>query len=295
MTEEQKALVPLQERRITFYEDEILVVLVEVDGQRQVYVPMRELCESLGLTWSSQYMRLKRDEELADALISVLIMRTEAQQHYEVTCLQLEYLAGWLFTLTPSKVREDLRDKVKRYRRECFRALWGAFQRGELFAEEGDLLPPPPTPIIVEANPPGAEVILADIQSTLHAHDQASRDGQARIEAQLSHAVELITDFFSNQVTRIEKIDERTQRLTPAHAHQVAEAVDRLVRLWRRRASHLTEEQAKSWAYHSIHQQFQVSSYKEISDDYFDEVIAYVQKAIRRASSGQEPEQGKLF
>jgi hypothetical protein len=60
------ALVPIQERRINFYGDEIIAVLVEVDGERQVYVPIRPICTYLGIDWASQYQRMKRDDVLAE-------------------------------------------------------------------------------------------------------------------------------------------------------------------------------------------------------------------------------------
>jgi P22_AR N-terminal domain len=97
MSDESTALAPIEEKRVNFYGDEIEAVLVEINDQREVYVPVRPICEYLGLTWSSQYMRLKRDDVLAEALSSVLIMRTEVGQRYEVVCLQLEScLDGYL-------------------------------------------------------------------------------------------------------------------------------------------------------------------------------------------------------
>lgn len=42
--------------------------------------------------------------------------------------LPLELLPGWLFGVTASKVKPELRDKIIRYQRECFRVLWRAFQ-----------------------------------------------------------------------------------------------------------------------------------------------------------------------
>ena len=48
-------------------------------------------------------------------------------------CLPLDLLPGWLFTLSPSRVKPEYRERVQRYRGLCYRALWRAFQRGELF------------------------------------------------------------------------------------------------------------------------------------------------------------------
>ena len=288
-TPKEQALVPLQVQEVTFYEDTLLLVLVERDGQRLVGVPIRQFCGILGIDWASQYQRMQRDEVLAAEQMSVVITTTliptrGQRRSYEQICLPLDIFPGWLFTIDPKRVKAEHREKIQRYRRNCYRALAEAFRRGELFAGD-ELLPPPAT--VVAASNPLALVVVEQHQEVMA--------GQARIEATLTHAVTLLTDFMSNQQARLDKIDERTQRLTPAHALQISNAVDRLCQLWRKKSPHLTEDKAHSWAYHRIHQRFSVSSYKEIADERFPDVLAYVRQAIQRASDGTEPEQGTLF
>jgi len=128
------ALVPLEERSIDFYGDALVAVLVEVNDRSQVYVPVRPLCAYLGLAWSGQYERIKRDPILAEALRSVRVTRTEGGER-GVVCLPLEYLPGWLFGISGSRVRPELQEKILRYRRECFRVLWEAFQDEAMVAD----------------------------------------------------------------------------------------------------------------------------------------------------------------
>ena len=45
------ALVALQERSVDFHGDAIHAALVEHEGTRQVYVPLRPICRYLGLSW----------------------------------------------------------------------------------------------------------------------------------------------------------------------------------------------------------------------------------------------------
>lgn len=289
----EQALVPLQIQEIKFYEDILQLALVERDGKRIVAVPVRQFCTHLGVDWSAQLQRMKRDEVLVAEMMSVVITTTliapvrGQRPSQPAICLPFDIFPGWLFTITASRVDGKYREKIQRYRRNCYRVLAEAFWRGELFAEE-ELLPPPATTIVVEAaNDPLALMVVEQ-----HTETMAS---QARIEAQLDQAVTLLIEFMSNQQARIDKIDERTQRLTPAHAQQISEAVERLCHLWRKKSPHLTDDKAHSWAYHRIHQRFGASSYKEIADERFAEVLAYVRKAIQRASDGTEPEQGALF
>ena len=132
MSQEQ-ALVPVQEKKIDFHGDEIVAVLVEVNGLRQVHVPVRPLCEYLGLDWSAQLQRLKRDIVLAEVMSSVVITPTQVaeqgyKQHYTVICLPLDFINGWLFGVSAHRVKPELRDKITQYQRECYRILAQAFQ-----------------------------------------------------------------------------------------------------------------------------------------------------------------------
>ena len=137
----ERALVPVQVSQIDFYGDGLTVVLVEIDGERQVLVPLRQFCQYLGVDWASQYQRTKRDEILAREMMSVVITTTlmpvrGQRQSYSALCLPLDLLPGWLFTISPSRVKPEYRERVQRYRGLCYRALWRAFQRGELFPVE---------------------------------------------------------------------------------------------------------------------------------------------------------------
>ncbi len=68
---DEKALVPLQERTVIFYDDELTAVLVRVGGEEQVFVPVRPLCDYLGVDWSAQRKRIVGDAVLSEAARSV--------------------------------------------------------------------------------------------------------------------------------------------------------------------------------------------------------------------------------
>lgn len=126
-TDEQTDLVPQEKRTIDFYGDEIVAFLVQHGSEPRIYVPVRPLCGYMGLTWGSQYNRIKRDEILAGC---VFMMKTQVpgdSQVREHVCLPLDVLPGWLFGITTSRVKPDLQAKIRRYREECFRVLWETF------------------------------------------------------------------------------------------------------------------------------------------------------------------------
>src|SRR3954454_2222769 len=105
-----EVLIPRAERAVDFYGDAIPVAVV----RDEAFVPLRQITDYLGLNWSGQYLRVQRHEILARHVRKVAMTAADGKQ-YETLCLALEYLPGWLFGVTTSRVREGLRDKLLRY------------------------------------------------------------------------------------------------------------------------------------------------------------------------------------
>jgi hypothetical protein len=53
-----------------------MVALLEIDGERQVLVPLHQFCQYLGVDRASQYPRTERDEILAREMAAVVITTT---------------------------------------------------------------------------------------------------------------------------------------------------------------------------------------------------------------------------
>jgi hypothetical protein len=84
---EQKQLVPVEQKQVLFYEDEITAVLLVAGGSSGlVYAPVKQLCEHMGVAWAPQYRRIQRDEVLSEAATSISVTVTEAGQRGAVVC-----------------------------------------------------------------------------------------------------------------------------------------------------------------------------------------------------------------
>ena len=70
---DESALLPVEERTVIFYDDALTAVLVQIGGEEQVFVPVRPLCDYLGVDWSAQYRRLSRDPVLSEAQATVAV------------------------------------------------------------------------------------------------------------------------------------------------------------------------------------------------------------------------------
>src|SRR4051812_28622887 len=116
--------MPLQQQIVRFYDDPIPVAQAPDGG---LYVPIRPVTDFLGLASGPQRRRIARDDVLAERARLVVMTGADGRQR-EMLCLPLDLLPGWLFGVTPNKARPELAEKLRRYRAECFKVLWEAFQ-----------------------------------------------------------------------------------------------------------------------------------------------------------------------
>ena len=103
-----------------------------VNYNGQPYVPMNPIVESMGLTWQSQHEKLK--QRFASTITEIVIVAQDGRQRL-MTCLPLKKLFGWMMTISPNKVKPELKDTIIKYQDECDDALWG-YWSGKLSARQ---------------------------------------------------------------------------------------------------------------------------------------------------------------
>ena len=70
------ALVPVEQKQVVFYDDEITAVLVKIGDTNEVYVPVRPICDFLGVSWTGQRRRINRDSVLSTEVKGVNVTFT---------------------------------------------------------------------------------------------------------------------------------------------------------------------------------------------------------------------------
>lgn len=102
------------------------IVTFTQDGE--TFVPIKPICQALGIADNKQREKIKEDEILNS--VGTLRVSTGADgKAYEMFCLPLRYVYGWLFTINPKNVAPEAREAVSRYRRECYDVLYNHFAR----------------------------------------------------------------------------------------------------------------------------------------------------------------------
>lgn len=100
--------------------------LYVVDHNGEPYTPMRPIIEGMGMDWASQFTKLK--QRFSKGVVEITIPTTGGPQR--MLCLQLRKLAGWLATISPNKVKAQIRDKVIQYQNECDDVLYEYWTKG---------------------------------------------------------------------------------------------------------------------------------------------------------------------
>lgn len=88
-----------------------------------VLVGLKPMVEAMGLDWSSQLKRIKRDPVLSEGMV-VMTIPSGRGGVQDAVCLRLDLVNGWLFTIQSDRIKDDrVRAKVIAYQRECYRIL----------------------------------------------------------------------------------------------------------------------------------------------------------------------------
>lgn len=106
---------------------------------REKLVPIRPICDALGIDWKVQHSKLKEDEFLSSTVVLSTTVASDGKER-EMVCLPLEFVFGWLFTINPKNVKEEAREAVSKYRIECYRALYRYFSAQSEFLNEKQVL-----------------------------------------------------------------------------------------------------------------------------------------------------------
>lgn len=98
-------------------------------------IPIKPICEALGIDIESQRKKIKEDEFLGSTAVLSTAVGGDGKDR-EMFCLPLKYIFGWLFTINPKNVKEEAREAVAQYRVECYDVLYRHFTKYQDFVIE---------------------------------------------------------------------------------------------------------------------------------------------------------------
>lgn len=102
------------------------VDIITFDSQGETYVPIKPICDALGISLERQREKIQSDDILSTTAALRGAVAADGKER-EMLCLPLRYVYGWLFTINPKNVAPAAREAVTRYRRECYDVLYHHF------------------------------------------------------------------------------------------------------------------------------------------------------------------------
>lgn len=261
---EENQIVVVEQREIRFYDDEILAVKT---GDGAVYVPVRPICDLLGVDWTAQYRRIQRDDILNEVSMSIAVMATlidpssRGRHSQDMICLPLEYLNGWLFGINANRVKSEVREKLLKYKRDVYRVLYEAFGKN----------------MITAASDPHIDARLEGETPSAVAYRQAMAIAniarqQVIIEARLESAESHLFDH-ENRIQILEaNHGDDSRYITNSQAVQIAQGVKQIALVLSRNSG----QNAFGGVYGELHRRFEIPSYQQLPKARFDEAMHYL-------------------
>lgn len=100
------------------------IVAVEQDGD--IFVPIRPICQAIGVDFAAQRQRINRHYLLASTVVTITTVAGDEKDR-EMVCLPLKYIYGWLFSIDATLVSDKARPSVEKYQAECYDVLYEHF------------------------------------------------------------------------------------------------------------------------------------------------------------------------
>ena len=267
MSNDDKALVAVEQKEVEFYEDKVIAVRAE---DSNVYIPVRPICDLLGVAWAGQYERLKRNEVLSELLMSVSVTLTDIDpssrrpRTSEMICLPLDYIAGFLFGINASRVKPEFKERVLLYQRECYKVLAEAFQEGRLTSE------PSFSELLDSADP---DVVQA--YQIAQAVVQLARN-QIMLEARLTSRLDVHQNQLADQNQRLELIEatlgDEDRYITEDQATAINQAIRSIALLMSKKSGR--SEFGACWG--EFYRKFGVSKYRHLPAVRFDAAMKWL-------------------
>ncbi len=256
----EKALIPVEQKTVLFYEDELTAVRAE-DGR--VYVSMNQMCAALGLDAQAQRRRIGRHLVLSKGLQGVANLATPGGTQFGYV-LRVDLVPLWLSGVRVSAVREEIKPKLTQFQEEAATVLWEAFQEGRLTTDNtfDELLN-------IHENTPEVQAFKM-LQGML----------------QLARNQIIIRDQLQNPEERLEGLEaaiaQPDSMVTQDQASQISQAVKTVAILQGKQ----TKRNEFGAVYGELYRKFGITSYKMLPAARFEEAMSFLNEW--RESLGSE-------
>ena len=267
----QSSLVPLQQKQVLFNDDQITAALVLMNGQQQIYVSIRQMCELLGVAYQGQIRRINDDPVLSKHVKGVNIMFTPNTDgrgggRQVTNCLPIDYLNGWLFGINAKRVRPEVRERLIIYQEKCHRVLARAFRAGELTSDEA-------FESLLNVDSPSVQAYKMIMAMAEMARQQILMEARVnQHEVRLTSAETSLTDV-THRLESIEtQLGNPARLITPEQAMQISQAVKAVAA----ELGKVTGRNEYGGVYGELYRRYSINSYKLLPAKQFQDAMSWL-------------------
>lgn len=288
---EDVVIEPVEQRLIVMApagDDEVLAARTETSD---IYLPIRPLCTALGLGWSPQLRKIRADDILSESTRQLRLQTRGGPQI--MLCMDLEAIPLWLAGIEPSRVRADLRDRLRAYKRWVRKVVYEAFAR-----ETGIETALSASQAITPANPDMtalAHVVqLAEAIATMGRQQMAFEqhvetrfvslqneivEQRTEVMGRLDQAAAVVGNLL-HRMTAVEGVVTPGQIISDAQAAEISALVKAIATEMaaRDKGSGATGRNPYQAVFGELYRRFRVSSYHNIPLRRFGEVMSWLKE-----------------
>jgi hypothetical protein len=273
---DETALVPVEQKQVAFYDDQLIAVRA-YDGH--VYVAIGQMCDVLGIDRASQVRRIRSDEILADGYRGSVNLTYPDGGTQPSGVLRVDLLPLWLAGIRIKAVRDEIRPKLERFKREASKVLWEAFREGRLTAD-------PAFDDLLRNDSPAAQAY-----KMARALVEMARQ-QLILESRLNEAGQKLATHdvrLAGHEARLEQIEatlgDRGRFITPEQASSISQAVKSI-------ATALGQKSGRNEygaIYGEFYRKFGIPSYRELPARRFDEAMRFLTEWYQKITGDELP------
>ena len=112
--------------------NQVDILLIE-NGEKRV--PLKPICEAVGVDFSSQLQKVK-DDEILGSVVGLSATTGKDGKSYEMQTIPYMFVFGWIFGISAKNVKEEARETLIKYKLECYMALYNYFTAYADFVEK---------------------------------------------------------------------------------------------------------------------------------------------------------------
>ncbi len=269
-------------------DDEVVAARTETS---EIYLPVRPICVALGVSWATQRRKIIADDVLMESVRTLRVQTRGGPQN--LVCMDVEAIPLWLAEIEPDRVREELRERLRSYKRWVKKVVYDAFARetGSETALGASQSMTPATPDMTAlayiAQMAEAIATMARQQMAFESHAETRFtslearmvEHQDQVMGRLDQAAAVVGGLL-RRVNAVEGLMQSDETISEARAAEISTLVRAI-------ATEMAERDKGTGAkgrnpyqavFTELYRRFRVSSYHNIPLRRFGEVMAWLRE-----------------